>query len=256
VTAPTFSLRATILTALQQLALAAVLALLVIGWLHVPDANAFEVALSVLLALLIAAVACAGEAFLALRLVRKPCAARRLILGAVAAFFAAILWYLLSLAIEHLQLNDALRAGYLNSRFPASMRRTFSYPHLLLWMGWLWKTLQWIAAGLLAACAFACTTCEAPAKGIFAILRSARYWALIVLCVFVTVITSTLLNWTPGHGLAVESISLILRLAIVIALNAAVVALLLQSMAQAILRIQPAGTIAPDATQPRTVDKP
>ena len=255
-TTPTFSLRATVLTALQQLALAAVLALLVIGWLHVPDANAFEILLSIVLAVLIAATACAGEAFIALRLVRKPATLRRLLIGGGSAFAAILLWYLLTLVIAHFSANDALRAGYLNSRFPASMRQTFSYPHILLWTGWFWNILQWVVLGLLAASAFACATCEVPLRGTFAILRSARYWGLLALCIVVTAITSKLLNWTPGHGLAVETFSLIIRLAVVIVLNATVVALLLQAIAHAILRVQPAGTADPDVSQPRTADIP
>ncbi|WP_446744991.1 hypothetical protein [Silvibacterium acidisoli] len=243
--------------ALQQIALAAVLLLLVAGWLHVPDANAFEVLASILLALLIALAAGAGESAIALRMVGRPVSARRLLSGTGVVLIAALVWYLISLGIDNLNAKDGLWAGYLNSRFPASLRNLFSYLHLYILLFWMWSALQWISAGLLGAIAFALVACGKLQRGLPAILGSGRYWlSLLLLAIVEAIITGSVLSWTPGHGLTVETFSLLLRLLIVILLNAVSVALLMQSMARAILRLQSAGTGEPDTSHPRTTDIP
>ena len=56
---------------LRELGLAAVVAFLVVLWLQIPDANALELALSVLLALGIALLASAGLSLIALHLTSR-----------------------------------------------------------------------------------------------------------------------------------------------------------------------------------------
>jgi hypothetical protein len=250
------SLRSTIVVALQQIALAAILFLLAAVWLHVPDANGFEVLASIVLALLIAGVAGAGESFIALRLTHRQPTVHRLALGIGNVLLAALIWFGISAGLDHLSANDGLRAGYLNSRFPASLRNVFSYGHLYLWFGWVWSVLRWIAAGLLAAAAFAFVTCEAPVRGLLAIFRAGAYWLSLLLVVIGAVSTGALLDWTPGHGIRTETLSLVVRLAVAVALNAATIAILLQAMAGAVLRIQSFGTAEPESIQPRTADIP
>ncbi len=256
-TAPHLSTRSIAAVAMQQIALGLLLFLLLIGWLHIPDANAFEVAASILLALLIAGIAGAGESAIALRLAHRPVTARNLLPGTGCVFVSALLWYGVSLAVDHFSVNDGLRAGYLNSRFPASMRHVFSYEHLGVWFAWMWSALRWIAAGLLAAAAFAWITCEKPMRGLPAVLRSGRYWlSLLLLALVGAVITGTLMTWTPGHGLRVELLSVVLRTVTVVVLYAGAIALLFGAMARAILRGQSAGTGEPEISQPRTADRP
>lgn len=251
------SLRRTLEVILQQIALAALLTLLLVGWLHVPDANTFEVLASGIIALLTVGVAGAGESLIALRLTRRAVNVRHLLRGTGVLFVAALLWVLLSAAVYHLAVDNGLRAGYLNSRLPASLRNIFSFEHLVLWLGWLEDALLWIAAGLLAAGAFALITCSAPLGGLLAIFRSARYWlSLLLLALIGSALTGKLLYWTPGHGLGVEMLSLALRLLTVIILNAATVALLLRSMTWAVLPAQSLGTGAPATSQPRTAENP
>ncbi len=251
------SLRGMAWIGLQQIALAAGLSLLLLAWLHVPDANAFEVIISVLLALLLASVAGAGESVLALRLTNRSVTMRRLVVGTVAVIVAALLWYGVSLGIDRLSANEGLRAGYLNSRFPASLRNVFTYEHISYGFGLFWSALRWLVAGLLAATTFALITCNVPLRGLLAIIRSGRYWfSLLLLFVTVSMITGSLMHWTPGHGLGVETLSLVLRLLFAILLNAAAVAFLLQAMAAALQRFHSNGTDAPELTQPRTVANP
>ena len=77
-----------------------------------------------------------------------------------------------------------------------------------------------------------------------------------------TAITGALVNWTPGHGLRVEMLSLVLRLAAAALVDAAVVCLLLAILAACVHRSDEAGapystpTGTPDLSQPRTVDNP
>ena len=251
------SLRGMAWIGLQQIALAAVLSLLLFAWLHVPDANAVEVVLSVLLALLLVGVLGAGESALALRLTNRSVTTRQLIIGTVAVIVAAMLWYVISLGIDRLSVNDGLRAGYLNSRFPAALRNVFTYEHIANGFRLFWSALRWVVAGLLTAAAFALVTCNVPGRGLLLILRFGRYWlSLLLLLVIGSVITGPLMSWTPGHGLGVETFSLVLRLLLAILLNAAAMAFLLQSMAAASQRSYPGGTDAPESSQPRTVANP
>ena len=244
-------------TALQQIALAAVVFLLLAGWLHIPDANAFEVMASVVTALLIFGVIGAGETAIALRLTGRPVAVRRLLLGTGVLFVALLGWYAISIVLQHLGTQNGLRAGYYNSKLPAGMRHVFSYEHLYLWLDWLWRGLGWIAGGLLGAAAFACATCDRRLRGLASILRSGRYWlSLLLLTIVGGIVFGTLLNWTPGHGLAVEFFSLVVRVLTVILAEALVVALLFHAMAAGVLRVQDAGKPAPDSNQPRTADVP
>ena len=249
--------RRTATIALQQVALSALLFLLLAGWLHIPDANALEVLASVVLALLVVGVAGAGESWIALRLTERGVNTRGLLRGMGIVFTAALIWFLISVGIDHVAAKNELYAGYLNSRSRASARSVFTYEHIGLWLGWMENGFRWIAAELLAAAAFASITSETPLRGLRGILLAWRYWlALLLLTLVGAVITGRLLFWTPGHGLRVEMLSFALRILSAIALNAVSVTLLLQAMAGAVLRYQSVGTGAPVTSQPRTVENP
>ncbi len=256
-TASGFTLRRTALVALQQIGLGAVLFVLLAGWLQIPDANAFEIAVSVLLALLMIVVAGAGESAIALRLLKRQLSAQRLLIGAGIIFAAAVLWYVFALGVDHLAAGDGLRAGYLNSKSPAGLRNIFSYEHIILWFGWFWVLLRWIVAGLLTAAVFTLVVCQKPLPCFRSVLRSAWYWvAVFLLALVAAVVTGALLQWTPGHGISIELFSVLLRLIAVIVVNAAAIALLLQAMAHAVLQAQLDGTADPAISQPRTAGIP
>ncbi|MEZ2345562.1 hypothetical protein [Terriglobus sp. RCC_193] len=249
--------RRTAIVALQQITLAALLFLLIAGWLHIPDANVFEVLISIVFALLIAGIAGVGQSLIALRLTSRPATVRRVLLGMAAFVLAVLLWYGVSFGVGHFIEKAGLWAGYLNSRFPASLRHVLSFQHLLLCFLWIGGGVKWIAAGLLAAVVFAVVTCTIPVRGFWAILCTADYWLSLLLFVVVgAVLTGALMGWTPGHGLRVEVLSLVARMLLVIVLNAATIALLLQAMARAVVGIQSVGTDAPVTSQPRTAEMP
>jgi hypothetical protein len=252
---------------LQQIGLALLVFLLYVLWLRVPDASALDVTGSALLALLAVAVAGVGESALLLRLAGRARTPERLLRGALLLLVGAVLWFGWSALLDHLRgsydSNDVLWAGYLNSRFPHQLRNAFSYAHILLWLRWMWTILGWIGTGVIAIFVFAGTASARPLRAAGCALRSVTYWAaLLAGTTAATAITGALVNWTPGHGLRVEMLSLVLRLAAAALVDAAVVCLLLAILAACVRRSDeagapystPAGT--PDLSQPRTVDNP
>ena len=245
---------------LKQIALALLVFALYALWLRVPDASVIDVIGSALLALIVLAVAGGGEASLILRLAGGPRTLRRLLRGALLLLAGVALWFVWSSLLDHLHGDDYLRAGYLNSRFPHSLRYFFTFAHLVLWLGWMWTALAWIGAGVIGLFVFVATAVDRPLRAMLGALRCLTYWIALALgAAIATVCTGSLMEWTPGHGLRVEMMSLVLRLGLAVLVDAIVVCLLLAILAACVRRTAalystPAGT--PDASQPRSVDTP
>jgi hypothetical protein len=252
---------------LQQIGLAVLVFLLYALWLRVPDASVLDVVGSVCLALLVICVAGAGESALILRLADRLRTPGRLLRGTVFLLIGTALWLGWIVLLGHFRgdynSNDALWAGYLNSRFPHQLRNVFTYQHILLWLGWMWTALVWVGAGIVAVFVFAGTVSAGPIRAALRPLRSIAYWCLVWLAATAaSVFTSTVLGWTPGHGLRVEMMSLMLRLTAVVLVDAVVVCLGLAMLA-AFMRQSDGpdeghSTVAgtPDDSQPRTADAP
>lgn len=253
-----FSLR----LVLEQTGLGLLVFLLSVLWLRVPDASGLDVIGSVCLALIVLWVAGAGESAIVLRLVERKRTPGRLVRGTLLLMLGVALWFAWDSLLDHVRdiYSDSLVAGYWNSRFPHQLRNIFSYNHIVLWLGWLWATLDWIAAGVIAAFVFADIASAKPLRAAVCALRSVGYWCVVVLlAIGVTGATGALLNWTPGHGLRVEMLSLVLRLIAVVLLDGVLVSLLLAMLAWCVRRVDalhatPAGT--PNESQPRTVENP
>jgi hypothetical protein len=204
---------------LQQLGLAAVVSILFVLWLHVPDSSVIEEALSLLMALVIAFVALGGESFLLLQTcpLSYTDGRKRIQIGALALLAAALLWFAWSALLEHWSASDSLLAGYLNSRVAAHYRNFFSYNHLYNWLEDAWLVLRWLATGLLLAATLALLLALRRGRAALRLMLSFTYWIVFALAAVVgSYLTHALLQWTPGHGLPVESISLVLRLGTVI----------------------------------------
>jgi hypothetical protein len=214
----------------------------------------------VLLAVVVLAIAGAGESMLILRLSSYPRTRTRILRGTLLLLAGAALCLAWRTLLDRQHGNDFLVAGYLNSRFPHSLRNIFSYEHILLLMGWGWTALGWTGAGVIAIFVFAGTASARPFRAIGYTSRSVAYWAAVVFgTTCATWLTGSMIQWTPGHGLRVEMVSLILRLTFAVLVDAAVVCLVLAILAACIrqsdaLYETPAGT--PDDSQPRTVDNP
>jgi hypothetical protein len=179
----------------------------------------------------------------------------------------AALWLLWSILLDHLHGNDYLRAGYLNSRFPHSLRNVFSFAHILLWLGWMWTILAWLGAGVIAIFVFAATAGRRPFRALACAARSLTYWTSLILGVTcATMLTGSLMQWTPGNGLRTETFSLVFRLGVAALVDATVVSFLLAVLAMCVRRTDgqdhgddalystPNGTL--DESQPRTVGRP
>jgi hypothetical protein len=244
----------------RQIGLALLVFALSIVWLRMPDASGLEVAGSVVLALVILAVAGMGESAFILHLRGRALTPGRLLRGAALLLAGVLLWLAFGALLDRIPGDDSLRAGYLNSRLPHSMRYFLTYARIALWLGWIWTALDWIGAGILALIAVCATASARPSRAIARALRSATYWiAMIVGVTAATVITGSLIQWTPGHGLRIEMLSLLLRLGAAILIDAAIACLLLAVLAAIIQRSDapyptPAGT--PDPSQPRTAGNP
>jgi len=252
---------------LKQIGLALLVFALYALWLRIPDASAIDVIGTSLLALIILAIAGGGESALFLHLTDRSRTPARLARGTLLLLTGALLWLGWLTLLSHLRgdynQSDNTLAGYLNSRFPHSLRYFFTYEHILRWIVWMWDLLGWIVAGVITAFVFALTTSARPLRAVAMLLRSVGYWAIVVLVSMGSnLLTGWLTQWTPGHGLRVEMVSLVLRLSAVLLVDAAAVCLLLATLAvfvrrndaPGILYSTPAGT--PDDSHPRTVDTP
>jgi hypothetical protein len=244
----------------QQLGLALLIFLLYALCLRIPDASVIDVIGSVVLALLLLAVAGAGESSIILHLVGVARSPRKLLRGCLMLLAGALLWFGWSALLDHMHGSDDLRAGYLNSRFPHQLRNFFSFEHIVLRLGWMWTALTWIGAGVIGLFVFIFTASARPLGALRRALRCLVYWVAAVLGAAVaTVLTGSLIEWTPGHGLGVEMLSLVLRLSLAALLDATTVCLLLAILAACVRQADaiyaaPEGT--PDESQPRTADKP
>ncbi len=245
---------------LEQIGLALLVFALYALWLRVPDASAIDLIGSAFLALIVLAVAGGGESTLILHLADRPRTPVRLLRGTLLLLVGGVVWFAWTMLVDHLHANDYLRAGYLNSRFPHAMRNFFSFAHIVLWLNWFWTGLEWIGTAAITLFVFTTTASARPLRALPDALRCLTYWIAGVLgAIVATRYTNSLIEWTPGHGLRVEFFSLVLRLSLVVFMDATVVCLILAILATCVRRADvlystPAGT--PDESQPRTIDNP
>lgn len=245
---------------LQQIGLALLVFLLYVLWLRMPDSSVLDVVGSALLALVVLAAAGVGESSLILRMVDVTRSPGRILRGLALLLAGVALWLGWSTLLDHMHGNDYLRAGYLNSRFPHQLRNFFSFEHIVLWLGWMWTALAWIGAGVIGLFVFAFTASIRPLNAVLRALRCLTYWiAVLLAATAATILTGSLIEWTPGHGLRVEMLSLVLRLSLAALIDATAVCLLLTILATCVRQADavygaPAGT--PDESQPRTADNP
>lgn len=209
---------------LHQLALAAIVAALCVAWLRVPDGRVLDVAASAFLAVILIVVTYAGETRLLLRIASRPRTAGVVTRGSIALLLATVVGTLCSLLLDRLGGGDKLRAGYVNSQLPASLRNLLSYPHLLTLQHETWAWLFWIVFLLLAMAVAAITVADRPRHAFARAVASTPLWLALSAAVFaVAWPTTTLPYWLPRHQhtLAFETTSLILRLLAVTLIDAA-----------------------------------
>lgn len=256
--------RLSIQLVLMQIGVALAVAILFALWLHMPDASGFEVAASAILGLVVIGVAGAGESTLMMLLAGRQRRLGRLMRGTLLFAGAVALWFVWRWITSSQHAKDPLRAGFINSQLPHSLRYYFTYSRLFELLDWAWTVLGWIGAGVLAAFAFTGMASARPVRALGRVARSTTYWlVLVVAAILATTITGKIMGWTPGHGLRREMLSLILRMSFVVLLNTVLVCLVLSVIGVLVRREDaldvaaqstPAGT--PDDSQPRTVENP
>lgn len=224
---------------LMQLGLAILVTGLFVLWLRVPESNVAEVAVSFLLAVVIAAIALGGESFLLLQTcpISYSDVCKRMQIGALAFLFSALLWFGWSALLDRWSINDSLLAGYLNSRAPAHLRSLLSFNRLYDWLEDGWAMLHWFATGFLLAASLALLLAQRRARAVLGLTLSPAYWIVFtVTAVAGSQLTSALIKWTPGHGLGVEFLSLILRLGVVVLLDLVLTCFLFTTATAIVLR--------------------
>lgn len=244
---------------LAQIGLAVLVFLLCVLWLRLSDASALWLIVTVVLGLFILLIAGTGEAALFLSLTREPRSTAKLLRGALILLALVALWFGWTALLSH-HGDDNLRAGFINSKLPARLRYFFTYEHLLLFQRWFWDAVAWIGTGILAALLLPLISGGNPLRAASCALRSISFWITLVIgTLAATFLVGELLQWTPGNGLSVELLSLIIRLSLAAVIGAFVICLFLAIVAACVRGAQaqpvtPAGT--PDESHPRTVFNP
>jgi hypothetical protein len=191
------------------------LMLLAVLWLQIPDSHIWQFALSIIFGLLIALAVLwlYARTISDVRRSTIPAFQRMLLL----ALFAA-LWLLVLHSIGLLREKEALFAGFWNSKLPPNLRNFFNYARLLGWQEQFYNLAQWVLAGLLMPIALESTTgirlTNLRRSG--RVYRYLSYWLVVVVAGFAgTALAGALAGWTPGKGVALETVSLFARLAVV-----------------------------------------
>jgi len=191
------------------------LILAVFLWLQIPDSHIWQFALSIISGLLIVLAALWLYAITVreLRGSTTPMLLRMLLL----LLFAG-LWLIMLYPIIWGRGKEMLLAGLWNSKLPPHLRNFFTYDRLLAWQEHFYDLAQWTLAGLLLPIAL-----EISAFGVrLANLKRASrvwlrwfYWLCVVIAGFVaTSLTRALAAWTPGKGVAEETISVLARMGV------------------------------------------
>jgi hypothetical protein len=201
-------------------------------WLLLPDARAWQLLLTVLTALLlVACFAWLHSGTLAYAANPEP--------GAFAAAFRPcarrMAWFLLGTAVLFILMDlvdrwsDAIWpiAGYLYAKTPSHLRPARGELAYVTAIQYGWAVLMWYLLPVLTLPWVTAKVSGNRLRAGFGALANWRYWLVMALTVVMGVwITGLLADWTPGHGLHVEMVSMVLRLllAYVIAVAAWLVA--------------------------------
>lgn len=124
-------------------------------------------------------------------------------------------WWLLQIPIDRLIEHEALYAGYWTSRLPHGLRGLHTYEDLMMLQDWTYFSLRLIVTGLLLPVAVVVEAggLGAGVRGVVHLWLRWWYWVAALICGWLAfAISGKLIDWTPGHGLASEMLSLLMRL--------------------------------------------
>lgn len=184
-----------------QFGLTLVLLLAGVAWTRLPEKHWWQVALTLLIPLLLIVCLLELEAGTMRKLAGDDGRRVKLVAGAATLLFwlaaAWACWWALDWC--HEQIWDW--AAYLNSKASARWRaRTFTYAHLVLWLGWVEWVLRWIVVPAKVT-AWAGATAQwgwrVPVRRVLRVLWNWQWWLL------VTVLALVAVRWT-GHWFEAE----------------------------------------------------
>lgn len=182
--------------ALLQLAGVPLLIACGIIWTRIPEAHAYQVAITLLLPVVIAAAFLALQAATVRALLRPRAAeaedvspqrshrAVSLAWGAATLLLWIVIGWLLWILLDRFDAHIYDWAGYLNSRFGAGARASrFTFTHLLTWLGYAAWLLRWVVVpGLLIplSCSALFGLRHAPWPRIARVWTSWRWWPAVL----------------------------------------------------------------------------
>jgi hypothetical protein len=220
-------------------------------WLEIPDSHLWELLLSLLfgVALLV------GLPLLQTTIIRRVRAAKegsRLWLGAVLLAVWAFLFYIPSILIGLVTPYTYQRASYWNSQLSPHMRTIFTYDRLSHWQFLTFDLIIWfIVPALLLP--FVIETVTRGVRGYvwragIQVLGQWKYWlSCLMVGMILHFMVLPLIDWQPGHSVAAEIVSVMLRLGLV---YVSIVLLLTLLLAFTAALLAKRDTIGDTVTQP------
>ena len=225
---------------LLELAGNAVLALCAALWLEIPDSHAWQLILSVVLALAIAATFLWLHTAI-LHLLRQPLVPTRIWLGAILLGIWLLLLQLPLAAAAHLDYDAMRRAGYWNSQLDPHLRATLTFERLLAWQNdatqvFLWAILPALLLPFLIETVTTGIARPAWRAALRTLLRWQHWLSVIAISWSGNWIVTRLIDWHPSVSVRGELLSAALRLSlaylIVVLLFTAVLAVVAHLLAR------------------------
>jgi hypothetical protein len=190
-------------------------------WLQIPDSHLWEFVFSILFACGLLALFFSGCTWLFKKML-KSFEEERWWLQWMLLAAVIVVWWLLQMPIDKLLEHRALYAGYWTSRLPHWLRWLRTYENLVLLQNWVYFSLRLVVTALLLPIAViaGASRIRGSAGRILGLWSQWWYWAATFVCGWVAfAVSGTLMNWTPGHSLMSELLSLLVRLGFVFTLD-------------------------------------
>ena len=197
------------------------LAVLGVLWLQIPDSHVWQFGFSMLSGCGLLGLFFWFSCWIFKRML-KPVEEERWWLRWALLAAVIVTWWLLQMPIDKLVERRELYAGYWTSRLPHGLRWLRTYEHLVLLQDWIYFSLRLIVTGLSlpVAVVVGAGQLRADAGRVFRVWSRWWYWVATLVCGWAAfAVGGKLMHWTPGHGLAGEVLSLLVRLGSVFTLD-------------------------------------
>ena len=193
----------------------AVVLLLAILWLQIPDSHTWQFLFSMVSAVGIACLF-VWLTTVTFRRLRLSVPAVPMWLSAVFLVAVLLVWMGLSHPIAVGRDHEELFAGYWNSKLSPGLRYHFTYMRLVELQDHFYDLVELVIAALLLPLAIELMTSGVKSlRRVVYVYRRWRYWVVAAVAGSGAIwITRLLLNWTPGHSVRGEVLSLVARVGV------------------------------------------